>query len=361
MPPRSNLSWPSLIKSFFVATLSVGSRTQHTTVEATCAPITNAYGSFAGEPFTGTWAASLTNQTSKNLETYPPIGADTDHVMAFASAESGQGYLNDLADSPYSPRDDSCRHPGGNATADCIPSALTQWTLYQPYLRYDAVYITMIGGNDFFNNVEKLIGKLDPFAGSHALQPYKKAQLLEEHAPALSHLIKNIGKLIQLQLSAGIAAKNIYISTLFDFSKVPAAINLVKGNKLALKGIQAISFILNQLIILNVKSLLPSEQIIRLDHFFKKIVTTPEAFGFNASLLERDCVSDEKLPDCTGYVFYNPKHPTGSVHRLVANDVLKTLKEAGQESMPRTFLGGSLTDSGDGMPGAAGNNAWCHH
>ena len=80
------------------------------------------------------------------------------------------------------------------------------------------------------------------------------------------------------------------------------------------------------------------------DAVFDRIIADPLAFGFDPALLGRACINDQSaVPDCDGYVLFDPIHTTTRAQELVAVEVLAALRGA-EVPLPAAawlFLGGA--------------------
>ncbi len=54
-----------------------------------------------------------------------------------------------------------------------------------------------------------------------------------------------------------------------------------------------------------------------------KITQHPDRYGFQN--VTESCVEDNAIPYCTGYLFFNDKHPTVAVEQLIANELAKQI------------------------------------
>ena len=81
------------------------------------------------------------------------------------------------------------------------------------------------------------------------------------------------------------------------------------------------------------------------DAVFDRIVADPLAFGFDPALLGQACVAEPAaVPDCDGYVLFDPIHTTTRAQALVADEVLAALRGA-EVPLPAAvwlFLGGAV-------------------
>lgn len=63
------------------------------------------------------------------------------------------------------------------------------------------------------------------------------------------------------------------------------------------------------------------------DAVFDRIIADPLAFGFDPALLGQACIGDPAaVPDCEGYVLFDPIHTTTRAQALVADEVLAALR-----------------------------------
>ncbi len=292
----------------------------------TCAPITN------GDK---TWPNYLSDTQQRCSQKYMGLSKpnpECNLIMAFASAESNAHWLNDLSTKPYS-QYTNCSYPQGNSTWDCIPSAIKQIQLYEPLRDKSDYQLLWIGGNDFFNNIEKIIAFIKH---THSTNTALSTEGIFKSLPELSHLLKNIKQWIHLQLQAGAAKDQLLVGTLLDFSYVPAARELAKGNKLILDGLSVISFILNHEIEATVRSVLPKEQVLPFHEWIKTVFSHPEKYGINKTLAHRSCTGDEAQPKCDEYAFFNGKHPTTKTHEVIAHFVSSYLFEEQENETQRS-------------------------
>lgn len=141
---------------------------------------------------------------------------------AYASAETGDNYLDDLSTNAYPPYMPGCTKPGYDADlkADCVPGVLKQIELYKQYHQKDAdfmhrLYIIFAGGNDMFNNITKLINKDD------------KDQ---------SNYVANLAQAVKALNAAGVTKDHIILIGIPEIAKAPAASVFLADNP-AFEGI----------------------------------------------------------------------------------------------------------------------------
>ncbi len=258
---------------------------------------------------------------------------------AFASAESGAHYLNDL-DQSTTPQnvDAACAMPGVIADKQlaCVPGVLKQIDLYLaavPHPAADTTFIIWAGGNDIFNNISRLIDlipkKKTANAPDSAFNTTLTAALTTTPAPkfhakfpAISFPLLNLLRAKDRLISAGVSPEKIYFINMPDLAKAPAGVRLAKGNKVITGIIHGLTITFNtgleQILVHNPfnKHNLPSSHIISAYAMLDEIFTDPDYFG--VTHLSNNCVKDGKTPLCNGYVFYDGKHPTVPTGKVMA-------------------------------------------
>ena len=173
--------------------------------------------------------------------------------------------------------------------------------------------------------------------------------------PELSHIVKNIEQGIVEALDAGANPDQLMYSTLIDFSKVPAALELLPKNgllrSLGIEILKAFSYELNQNIISGILKHLPESQIMRFDELFEDLHKRPKHYGLDAKNIEHTCVELQKMPNCSGLLFFNGKHPTNLGHHIIANDIITSFGKEFLNKSVIQWIGDSLSDTG--------NNRYC--
>jgi phospholipase/lecithinase/hemolysin len=257
---------------------------------------------------------------------------------AWASAETGNHYLNDLNhENPYD--DIACQTTGAgylSSTISCVPGVLLQVTAYlkgvgnHPNPR--TLIIIWAGGNDIFNNIAKVTHQ-----NKQSSKPILLLKMLnvaypvwsnEKNDEPLSNPVQNLKQAVKILIQAGVPAQNIYVINMPNLANTPAAQEFTKGNKTMLYALTVITEIFNTVLRVNLAFDLPNGNIISASKEFNEIVKNHQKYGFDK--LFHSCVQDNAAPDCQGYVFLNGKHPTTEVHRLLANylkDILNARKQ----------------------------------
>jgi len=242
----------------------------------------------------------------------------------------------------------------------------------------------LCGGNDVFNNILKLINHATPFVlektevrfdssntkpniHSHLVTSIKQNlknpnfrrkmyQHISKNIPELSHIVKNTEQSIIEALSAGMKPEHLLYSTLIDFSKVPAALDMLPKNtilkNLCITILKAFSYELNQNIIKATLRHLPESQIMRFDELFEDLHKRPEHYGLDAKNIENTCVKLGKMPDCSQLLFFNGKHPTNLGHNIIMKQIIDTYGVEFLQNLIINWIGDSLSDSG--------NNIYCN-
>ncbi|MDA7742210.1 SGNH/GDSL hydrolase family protein [Francisellaceae bacterium] len=238
---------------------------------------------------------------------------------AVASAETGNNYIDDLKPSPW-----PVVHPGlcqgisDPGKYSCVPGLLKQVHMYLEDVKSKpnpkTLFILWAGGNDFYQNIVKL---------------------MTESKDDLSQPISNTVKAVKLLLKEGVPANNIYVLNLPNFSMVPAITTLV-GDKIkeawkqsmALQTISLVSKAYNlwlkAALTLQTYGEFSPAHVFPVDSLFLNVyenkdnlhqklgITTPVAIT---------CVSAKKLPFCKGVLFYNDMHPTSQIHQYLAEQL----------------------------------------
>ncbi|MEO1944158.1 MAG: SGNH/GDSL hydrolase family protein [Candidatus Thioglobus sp.] len=253
---------------------------------------------------------------------------------AYASAETGDNYLDDLDTSKGYPPYVSCNSAGvaPSKQTSCVPGAITQIKYYLSALHStpseNTTYVIWAGGNDFFNDISKLIGNSTSNSKNitdsinYLSSMFNGTNHKQQNDLQLSNPIANLKTAVQLLLNNGVKANNIYVFNLPDMSKTPAAIKLANGNKLILDAISMLSGVYNFALqsTLTGKNMLQYNHVFKVNKLFKLIHNNKDVdskYGFK--YLTNDCVLDQQAPVCTGYVFYNDKHPTLGVENMLTD------------------------------------------
>ncbi len=271
---------------------------------------------------------------------------------AYASAETGDNYLNDMTGGAYPPIETRCIAPGHDQTQNiyCVPSVNKQVQLYfqdlktaKQSINKNTLYIIWAGGNDIFDNVAKLLGS---FKAQHktisrdtllnALEP-TLALTKNSNSGNLSFPVVNITTARATLIAHGVPADHIVVINLPDLSQTPAAIQLASKSP-ALKDMlltlfKTISNTYNtaleaatvKTVSIGPISLLPASKLYKVNELFNTIVNNAQKYGYNHDYIinGQDCIDDAKSPNpsCQGYLFFNSKHPTTTFGPVMAQDL----------------------------------------
>lgn len=236
---------------------------------------------------------------------------------AFASAESGLGYIDDLHKSPW-PQSQHCNNGAGIYSGySCVPNLRQQVRDYladvKGQINPNTLYIVWVGGNDLYQNIAKLITSSDL---------------------PLSHPILNITRAVNELIDHGVNPSQIMILNLPNFSMVPAIYSLVTENiqkpilqKMALQAIslfsQSYNALLQYTLIYASGYKITENQIFHIDQLFLDVYKNPQQqqiIGITHDV-NTTCLSQNTSGDCKGYIFYNEMHPTTEVHQYLSQQL----------------------------------------
>ncbi|MDX1902068.1 MAG: SGNH/GDSL hydrolase family protein [Gammaproteobacteria bacterium] len=260
---------------------------------------------------------------------------------AYASAETGDNYLDDFVRIPFPPYvNQTCSIPGDpTPQLHCVPGILKQIDLYLSEVHHpddQTIFFIWAGGNDIFNNIAKLASLLQ----------HKQFSELNKHLaetintstsqpcaptlfPPLSHPILNLMNARDRLIAAGVKPSQIYFLDLPDLSKTPAAIKLANGSTTILKVVQAITIGFNTTLKLALmhmpfsKNNLPDSHVISIYNLLDDIIAHPAQYHFTET--SKSCVDEHATPYCKNYVFFNDKHPTTQAGKWIAMTVAKNM------------------------------------
>ncbi|CAM3761177.1 SGNH/GDSL hydrolase family protein [Parendozoicomonas haliclonae] len=249
---------------------------------------------------------------------------------AWASAETGDNYLNDLAGAPF-PVGENCNGAGLFAGYSCVPGVLRQVQLFlasDVKSKKERQYLIFAGGNDVIDNIlrieqwakrekDKLSYYFNLAGGIANLLNEKQADASSGHQQ-LDFPISNTISAVNLLVKAGVPKSNIAVMNLPDLSRTPIGHELTSGkpflNKL-LKG-----FCSGYDKVLKVEMVLAgfSEvKVIDIYSWLNEVLDNKDANHFVYGA-ETSCVAAHKQEACDGYFFFNGKHPTTQIgHRLL--------------------------------------------
>lgn len=261
--------------------------------------------------------------------------------FAFGSAETNEHYLNDNTGTAYPPYVDANCYDAGNLSPGiyCVPGVLKQIDLYLTKahdLNRKTIFIIWGGGNDIFDNIAKLISLFKKNDFSTFLTQLINTISLSSSAikndsplfPELSHPVLNLIEAKNKLIAAGVSPEQIYFIDLPDLSKTPAAVTLANGSDFILDIIHGITVLFNGSLKFGLTQFpfqthLSPSHIISAYDLLNDTFSHPEKFHFT-HLIE-SCVADKKTPYCEGYIFFNNKHPTVAIEKLLADKINETI------------------------------------
>lgn len=255
-----------------------------------------------------------------------PVDANID--MAFASAETGMNYLNDLSPAAYPPYDTfQCTKPGFiSPIQSCVPGVEKQISIYlylvDGKISPQTLFIIWGGGNDIFNNVQKLLtfyGKnQDKFLLAKGFFTLFTGGFSNEGLN-LSHPIGNLQSAYETLIAAGASPSQILVLNLPDIAISPAAKQLANGDQKFLHFFTLMSLNFN----MRLKVALWNTNVFSIYDLFNQIVTDPQKYGLTN--VTQSCLAQKQGPFCTGYAFYNSKHGTSALDRILADKLFATI------------------------------------
>jgi phospholipase/lecithinase/hemolysin len=208
---------------------------------------------------------------------------------------------------------------GGAQTDGLVPPGLIeQVTTYiatnGPPLSSSSLFIIWIGGNDYFNG---------------------EGDALE----AVTNIEEAMERLVQL------GAKNLLILNLPDLGAVPDLLGTPEADEataFSLNFNTALAGVLDRF-----ESAYPAVTVYEFDvySFSETVQNDPAAFGF---INVGDQSPNFAIPnnfDGAGYVFWDDKHPTTSMHALIADQVTAAVNQ--QAPPPGPMNGGAAPDDSD--------------
>jgi len=299
------------------------------------------------------WINTLVSENFKGEKLYPIriaqmrfLDPGTHSISyAFASAETGDHFLNDISGEKIPPLvDAACPAPGKiSEHLACVPSVIKQVKMYLDAVHHvgpSDIFIIWAGGNDLFNNVKKLIGvfdhkKTEKFPDvlwqkiNATLSSEKTSATDESLFPSFSHPVYNLLAAKDLLIARGATADQIYVIDLPDLAKTPAGVALSGGNSAILKVVHGITTAFNTSLRLALshdpfnKHNLPAAHILSSHDLLNEIFANPEKYGMTH--LSDNCVKDGMAPRCPGYVFFNDKHPTAPMGKVLGEWIAKSL------------------------------------
>lgn len=277
-------------------------------------------------------------RSSKALQRHP---ASHNVNYAWASAETNANYLNDNVDAaqPYPPYNNAnCKSFGPGLIAPknaCVPGLLRQIDSYLNDVNFrpnaHTLFIIWAGGNDIFNNVAKFLNIThgEPKAEELINNVHKTLSFgfvtNQKDRLELSYPINNLLAAKDKLIAAGVSAEQIYIIDLPNLAKAPAAKILVKNNAALLKIFELVTTLYNAnlrlALVYNVFNFhnLPATHIFSVNDLFTKMQNDPQKY--HLSNMQDSCTDvADALPGCEGYLFFNEKHPSTHLGKIMGDE-----------------------------------------
>lgn len=247
---------------------------------------------------------------------------------AYASAETGDRYIDDTTDGAYPPYNTSCQAPG----IGCVPGVMNQIDFFIQDLQGQTpnpktLFIIWAGGNDIFNNVAKILTKNSPVTRQQlrSLQAMARGELTDK---SLSNPIANLRHAVTKLIKHGVRRQQIYVFNLPDLSIAPAAKSyptyLLRGITMAYNGDLAAALYAGGPV---VSSRRPWRFQLPRGHVYSAYKEMNQVLAKSQFTNKIDsCIAAGALPECTGYFFFNDKHPSQTVGPLIGADVAQYLQ-----------------------------------
>ncbi len=258
---------------------------------------------------------------------------------AWASAETGDVYVNDLLAAQSGMKylyNSACDATGPGLIGvnnACVPGVIKQVKQYlsnvnnHPHPK--TIFILWAGGNDIFNNTYKIAEQ-----NKETSKPVLLFKMLAAAFPIadsmLSNPVVNLASAVHLLIQAGVPAQHIYVIGLPDLADIPAAIHLAQGNKVVLYTFSAISHIFNIMLRLDLSFNylhapynLPNGHILSSQSLMNQLAQAGQREGLTH--LTQDCIQEGAAPYCSGYVFFNDKHPSTATYKYMARYLASVL------------------------------------
>ena len=293
------------------------------------------------------WVNYLVDQKLKN-PVYPSSNFNlnplSDNISyAYASADTSNQYFNadwPQNDPPLPFFNPNCTRPGvikdaaGSITSTCVPGLQKQVDIYLNQVRFkpslNTVFFIWAGANDLLNYYTAYM--------SHSI--YKKTFIERFSLPSENELgileqqtVNNINAAKSKLMDAGVSSKMIYILNLPDLSRTPAVrannswkLKIFYGKKKLESSLSRMTIDFNQKLQFQhdeAQYIIPVLHYVPIWNWFDNIVSNPKKY--NLSYISESCVAQNAMPACKGYIFYNEKHPTTYVNRIIADNILSSL------------------------------------
>lgn len=294
-------------------------------------------------------------QKKLNKSVYPSSQMDvspfTDSISyAYAGAETGEEYNNTNwpLHSQTSTKNPECTQPGtikdqgGNITSTCNPGLLQQVNLYLKSVQFmpnpKTLFFIWAGSNDLFdyyNSVAKeyVFRTMMQPQFSMTFEPQMPLPSQDKLNALVQKVIHNINSAKEKLIDAGVKPEMIYILTLPDLSDAPALrtspnwkLTIFFSRENIEKSLSAASQDLNQRLQAheqNPKYAIPDSHYLQMDKMLFDIHSNPAKY--NVTNVDSDCVEKNAMTACTGYLFYDKKHPTTAIHEIIADSIVQKL------------------------------------
>ncbi len=274
---------------------------------------------------------------------------------AYAGAETND-YYNNTNWPPHTQvptKNLDCTRPGsikdsaGNIKSTCNPGLLLQVDLYLQDTQFmpnpKTLFFIWAGSNDIFDyyneNAKQYISMTllkSPYSAMLAKPPMPVPS--EDDLSTLEQrIIHNINEAKKKLIDAGVKPKMIYILTLPDLSNTPA-LRTSNNWKLTIffnkenleKSLSVVSQSVNQKLQTqqdDPKYAIPPSHYLQMDKMLLDMRLNPTQYSVND--VENNCIEKNAMSACLGYLFYDQKHPTTAIHKIIADFILQKLDEDG--------------------------------
>lgn len=293
------------------------------------------------------WLNYLVDQKLKK-PVYPSrhynLNSLSDNISyAYASADTSDQYFNTdwpQNDPPLPYINPICTLPGeikdvaGNITSTCVPGLQKQIDIYLNQVRFkpslNTVFFIWAGANDLLNYYTAYM--------NHSI--YQKIFIERFSLPAKNELdileqttVNNINLAKKKLIDAGVRPEMIYILNLPDLSRTPAvrsnnswSLKILYGKKNLEESLSRMTMDFNQKLQVQqdeAQYMIPALHYLPIENWFDDIILNP--LKYNLTNISESCVAQKAMPACSGYLFYNEKHPTTYVYKIVADNILTML------------------------------------
>jgi phospholipase/lecithinase/hemolysin len=264
----------------------------------------------------------------------------TDNISyAYASANTSNNYLN--TDWPRENTSTAsinpiCSQPGliknleGQTTSTCTPGLLRQVNIYLDNVQLKpnpkTVFFIWAGANDLLAYYTDYMNH--NFAKKLFIEWFYLPSP-EELAKVEQQAITNILTAKNRLIDAGVKPDMIYILDLPDLSKTPAvisidswALNTFYGKENFKKSLSDMTTDFNKKLRSQVEVesyTLPTSHYVQIEKLLNDMISFPKKF--NLTNTTESCITKKATPACEGFLFYNEKHPTTFVGKIIAKNI----------------------------------------